>query len=313
MSGISTKAPNRLENKYLYNGKELQNKEFAGNGGSGLEWYDYGARMYDPQIGRWHVVDPLAIKYASHTPYNYTFNNPILFTDPDGKDGMVTRINGKGTKDDPNIIKITANYYYNNSNLTDEQKDALNKAVADFNSTTHKSGKSSDGTYTIITFEISAKGFDSDDAVNDAVNNDKYTNEMGGTSGYGNKIVTMNAGTGDNALGADIRGTRATGGSKEIQVYNDNIKKATDQGLSGPDILKSMFKHEIGHNLGGEHGDSGPMGSGHIQMGFRPKPNSIGAQEPYVENVNVDRKFLPTIINRIQNPVGPKMLNYKKD
>ncbi|MBK7094179.1 MAG: hypothetical protein IPH57_03615 [Saprospiraceae bacterium] len=69
--------PMTNSNRYQYNSKEWQNE-------LSLNLYDYGARMFDPAIGRWGVVDPLAEKYQSWSPYNYVYNNPLKFVDPTG-------------------------------------------------------------------------------------------------------------------------------------------------------------------------------------------------------------------------------------
>lgn len=103
--------------RFKYNGKELDRS-------NGLDWYDYGARHYDPALGRWITPDPMAEKYYPMSPYSYTLGNPIIYKDPNGTDAEIT-IQG-------NTITIRANIFICGKNAS---KQLANIYQQDINNT----------------------------------------------------------------------------------------------------------------------------------------------------------------------------------
>ena len=89
--------------------------------------YDYGARNYDAALGRWMNVDPLAEQAVNWTPYRYSFNNPVMYTDPTGL--FETKFgawwhklwNGDDSSSDIMYNEERKEYYYtNHSSYEDE-------------------------------------------------------------------------------------------------------------------------------------------------------------------------------------------------
>ncbi|NOY49659.1 MAG: RHS repeat-associated core domain-containing protein [Chlorobi bacterium] len=107
---LSSRQDESYTNNYKYNGKELQT-DF------GLDWYDYGWRFYDPQLARFHTLDPLAEKYSFQSPFIYGANNPIRFID----------FMGMNADDD-----VDEEDQQNNANNTIESEEDLIAAIYDY-------------------------------------------------------------------------------------------------------------------------------------------------------------------------------------
>jgi len=174
MEGLNYTAGLAPENKYLYNGKEMQD-DF------GLNWYDYGARMYDPALGRFMTVDPLAEDFYSWSPYSYGFSNPVRFVDPDGMGPYDEILNQVAEQENINIgYSVVHNNKTGESTIThtsiQEHPDKfspIEKGEVNYQQTTTTYSMGSDGELTSVSsttsglqVSISAKGEMASDGYN---------------------------------------------------------------------------------------------------------------------------------------------------
>ena len=120
---------------FRYNGKELEPDD-------GLDWYDYAARRYDPALGRFTSIDPLAAKYPDVSPYAYCSDNPIKYTDPDGQWGLQTIDNQNRTISiSADVFCVSGHTYYKDDWGIENQDQYTEKDISRMNTYAGKISK----------------------------------------------------------------------------------------------------------------------------------------------------------------------------
>ena len=180
--GLMSTSSRQSVQPYKYNGKELDRK-------GGLDWYDYGARMYDAALGRFMKTDRFSEKYVSLSPYQYGANNPVNNIDVNGDSIWYTR-NG-----DIVTMYVTAKIFNNSSDNINMAR-AAKDIVSDIKSTYEGKFEWSDNkTYNLkvdmdLKVATSMKDVENSDHLFVLADSDSK-GARGATSMLGGKVMTL--------------------------------------------------------------------------------------------------------------------------
>ena len=265
-------------NKYKYIGKELDTMY-------GWNMQDHEARWYDPVLGRWMATDPLQEKYASFSTYYYANNNPLVFIDFNGKDGVrIVDEDNKTLTIKADYFVITAAQQYRDNNIINVFKGYSSKDIEKMNSYNEYLNNLKlivpDGEYKGYSILFDLSFFDAGNVLEASIkaSGDIYEgNSIGNTMQLGNEKTHRNL---DFQTKYNDDGSTSTVGGATVDNKTIVMNKTGD--------TKMNRIHEIFHTLGFSH----PKGSGGKQgiMKYPPnKPSKLDALE--LSTI----LFLPTI------------------
>lgn len=215
--------------------------------------YDYGARNYDPALGRWMNMDNKSETYFSMSPYNYAGNNPTLFVDYDGNDFGISIEDG--------VITVTQKWYTDGKSKT---IDLLSKAIDYLNGISGKYGvKTKDGEIMPINFVLqfsSKKGETVDDGytIHDSNIDKAESSDIANYISAGGMEV-RNLNEGQSVVGAALNGGDDTKYCADCNMYGDTKDYNADEKVIG---------HEIMHTLGISHTAIGKQGTSMTKDGI---------------------------------------------